>query len=192
MSDPFFDPFALQPEPIDFPVPQHEASASTETMSSVDSLKAPSVRERLMGNSGKKRGERLSVTSEAKEQKPVPPNKPGQYVKPLEEMYTALGVFAMPFHPNFGLTMLGPCRPPQEGEPEPDSVATNCAKAVDLAAQRSPAVRRMLESFMTASTLGTVVAAHVPLFLALAAGTKLDPGAAMERFLARQQKQDDE
>lgn len=178
MTSPF-DPFALQPQPVDdFMVPQHEASTVV-----VDE-KPPTVRERLMGNRSP-RQRRTSTEDKKANDKKAPPVEPGKYVQPMQDFYEMVGIVAMPFHPRFGMTMLNPAREPTEDETakgiEPPSTARNCALAWDAAAQQSEAVRRALDKFMTASVMGTLFAAHAPLFMALASGTRLDPSQLMNR-----------
>lgn len=177
-----FDPFAMQPEPVeDFTVPDHEASAV------VVAEEQPSVRQRLMNNGGRARRGRPPSTEDKKanDKKPAPPNEPGKYVQPMQDLYEGIGIFTMPFHPRFGMTMLSPYREPNEEEKakgvEPPSVARNCALAWDAAAQQSEGVRRALDRFLTVGVMGTLMTAHIPLFMAVAAGTKLDPMAMMNR-----------
>jgi hypothetical protein len=184
MTDPnLFDPFAMQPEPVaEFTTPDHNAS------SVVLSEKPPTVRERLMANAGgnRRRGRPSNADKEANAKKAAPPVEPGKYVQPMQDFYEAVGIFALPFHPRFGMTMLNPAREASEEEAakgtEPPSVARNCALAWDAAAQQSEGVRRALDRFLTVGVLGALVTAHVPIFMALAAGTKLDPNVMMENF----------
>lgn len=122
--------------------------------------------------------------------KPPPPNVPGQFVEPLTELYGAVAFVCMPFKPRVSMVIMGPCKMPTEAEPEPLSVAENCALAWDKAAQSNATIRRMLASGLTATVIGTLIAAHVPILAAALEGTslaeKLDPTAAVEAFLKRQ------
>lgn len=187
MSEPFPDLSFVQPQPVDdFTVPNHQASTV------VTAEKEPSVRERLMANGGRNRRGRPSNAEKALNKKPDPPNEPGKYVQPMQDFYEGVGFFAMPFHPRLGMTLLNPAREANEEELkkgiEPPSVAANCAKAWDDAAQQSPAVRRALDRFLTVGVMGALITAHVPIFMALASGTKLDPMVMMENFRRQQEE----
>ncbi len=188
MTSPF-DPFALQPQPVDdFVVPEHEASTV------VVAEKPKTVRERLMLNGGS-RQRRTSTEDKKANTTKAPPVEPGKYVKPIQDFYESVGFLAMPFHPRLGMTLLSPAGELSEedikkGKTEPPSVAANCAVAWDNAAQQSETIRKALDRFLTVGIMGALVTAHVPIFMALAAGTKMDPMAMMENF--RQSKVEDD
>ena len=190
MTDPF-----PEPEPLDltgltatplplfdpFTVPNHRASdgASTE-----DAPKS-TVRERLMG--------RTRTTTEkprnVKTTKKVVPNVPGQFIEPLTDFYNGLAMAVMPFKPQVSMTLISPCREPRdESDVDIPTVAENCARAWDEAAQRSESVRRMLDGFNGVSVWGGLIAAHMPLVMALG----FNPAGAMENMLKRQQREGDD
>lgn len=131
-----------------------------------------------------------------KEKKSVP-NVPGQFIEAVEDFYNLMGMVAMPFDPEFAMTMVSPHKEPTPENPEPPTVAHRCAVAWDEAAQRSESVRRMLDSFTTATVWGALAAAHAPLLLILAKnhtpfGARLDPARAMEDMLRKRAAQEEE
>lgn len=117
------------------------------------------------------------------------PNIPGQFIEPLTDLYNGLAFVAMPFKPSVSMALLAPSKKPTEDNPTPLTVAENCAKAWDEAAQRSESVRRFLDSMMTASVWGGLIAAHIPLAAALLEGSslaeKMNPATAMDAYLRR-------
>lgn len=164
----------LQPEPVEIPppiVPDHTAS---------DDTPRPFTR-----RSTKDRVSR--VTSKPK--KPVPPYQPGKVRKAVINGYGGLAFFIMPLKPNVALAMMGPAKAPTEEDPQPISVIENCADAWEAAAEQFPWVRQMFETSTNLAIITALVAAHVPMILALMEGTplaeKLNPAAAMEAMLRR-------
>src|SRR5215211_81824 len=145
-TDQPFDPNTLSAEPADMPTrhvtPNHHASAGTVA----DKPKRPGI----FG------GERSTKERPAK---PTIANKPGQFVKPLTELYLGAALIAMPFDAELATIIMGPSDPNDDDSP---SVAEKCAQAWDKAAQQSPAVRRMLHSLLTVSVWGALVGAHMP------------------------------
>ena len=111
----------------------------------------------------------------------------------LTDFYNGVALLAMPFDPELTMVMTGPCRSPKEDE-SPDkvpSVAENCARTLDEAAQHSESLRRMLANFTTVSVWGAVIAAHLPILAIVAKnhtplGEKADPAKAMEAVLRRE------
>lgn len=130
-----------------------------------------------------------------KEKKQVP-NRPGQFIAPVEDFYNLLGMVAMPFDPEFSMAMVSPHKEPTIEEPDPPTTAHRCAVAWDEAAQRSESVRRMLDNFTTVTVWGALAAAHAPLLLILAKnhtsfGARLDPATAMEDMLRKRAAQEE-
>lgn len=168
MSEPL-DLSGLSAEPTDMghAVPNHRASAGRDTPPTEDKPK----------RRGFLTGERQP--RQRRQTKPAPPNIPGQYVQPLTDIYLGAAMLAMPFKPRVAITIMAPVGVPTEDTPNPPTVAQNCAEAWDKAAQRSPAVRRFLDGMLTASVAGTLIAAHLPIVLALLADSpisdKIDP-----------------
>lgn len=86
--------------------------------------------------------------------KPVPPAPRGGLRKPLEDMYTGMGMMMMPFDPSCGKVII--------------EAAPRCAETLDELAKTNPAVRRILISLVTTSALGAVIMAHAPILMAIA------------------------
>lgn len=185
---PDFVPYHTDSDP-DFIAP--DFTASSDSPNRTRTQEPPlTLRERLQGmrdkTSDKPRNVRLP-----KEKKSVP-NVPGQFIEPVEDFYNLMGMVAMPFDPEFSMTLMSPHKEATAEEPEPPTVAHRCAVAWDEAAQRSESVRRALDRFTTATVLGTLVAAHAPLLLVLAKnhtpfGARLDPAKAMEDMLRKRE-----
>jgi hypothetical protein len=184
-----FDLSTVDPEPVVFGVPEYKIESSGRD--APDSRPPKTMRERLAAlKEGKKPPASRNVKKTAKE--PVP-NKPGQFIEPLTDFYNFVALAAMPFDPEVTMVITGPCRAPKEDEDpsQVPSVADNCARTLDEAAQRSESLRRVLASFTTASVWGAVIAAHVPILAVVAKnhtplGEKADPAKAMEVMLKRE------
>jgi hypothetical protein len=166
--------------------PNHHATVDGEVQEAPKP--ASPFRERFLKNKPPK--DSVRDTRPLKAQKVVP-NKPGQFVEPLTDFYNTMALVAMPFKPEVSMAILGPCRPQTEDEVakdvQPPTVAENCARAWDEGAQRSESLRRVLDTFLTVGVVGTIIAAHTPIIMALA-GDKLNPAAAMEAMLRREAK----
>lgn len=125
-----------------------------------------------------------------REAKPVPPYREGMYLQPMQEFYEFLAMVLMPLRPKAAMYLAMPetLRDSETGEfTEGKTGAQKCAEAWDNAAKKSPAVRRMLESFLVVSVWGTLVAVHIPLFIGLAdKGGEENMFAGMEAFLKQQ------
>lgn len=89
-----------------------------------------------------------------KETSPLPPRRKGQFVEPLENMYGSMGLVLMPFRPLTAQATM--------------ENAHNCAVAVDEWAYQNEAVRRIIHKLVTASAMGAVITAHLPILMALA------------------------
>lgn len=90
----------------------------------------------------------------AKVKKPDPPTPRGGLRKPLEDLYTGLGMMMIPFDPSCGKVII--------------EAAPRCAETLDDLAKTNPAVRRILISLVTTSALGAVIMAHAPILMAIA------------------------
>lgn len=105
--------------------------------------------------------------------KTAPPYKAGALVEPLTKVYAAFGLGLMPFAP----TAAGAIA--ENGE--------SCAEAWDEWAKTSPAVRRLLYPLLNVSGGAKVLAAHLPILLAVvmerAAGTNF--ADQVERYLSQ-------
>lgn len=146
---------------------------------------------RLNGN----RRSRTKTTNETrppKPRKPAPPYQAGLVRERMLGMYGALAFGVMPFKPGVAATIMSPAKPPTEEDPNPQSVAENCADAWEAAAKVYPWVRQMMEGGEKIAVIVGLVVAHGPIFAAMIEGTplaeRLSPAAAMEAFLRRQQE----
>jgi hypothetical protein len=186
-TNPVADLFNVPLEPSTPPhqVPNHHATVDGD----IETPKPASpFRERFLKNKDKTTPVR--DTRPAKSHKMVP-NKPGQFVEPLTDFYNTVALVLMPFKPEVSMTIIGPSRPQSDEEVrkdiQPPTVAENCARAWDEGAQRSESLRRVLDGFLTVGVVGTIIAAHTPIIMAIA-GDKLNPAAAMEAMLRREAK----
>jgi hypothetical protein len=183
------DFFDLTPETVPFErvVPNHKATVDSDTPIEEPPKRSP-LRDRILkGSSDKPRDTR------AKPAKKSVPNVPGQFVEPLTDFYNGAAMLLMPFKPAVSMAIIGPARTPTQEELEQSadipSVAENCARAWDEAAQRSESVRRMIDGFLTVGVWGALIAAHVPILVAVAGDNpKFNPAAAMEAMLRKQQE----
>jgi hypothetical protein len=88
--------------------------------------------------------------------KKPPPAKPrtGSLVKPFTDFYTSIGAFIVPFDQPCGMAVVNNAEP--------------CARALENLARENPAVRRALLALVETSVWGQVIAAHLPIMLAIA------------------------
>lgn len=172
-------------------LPNHHAG--TERSHEGTEAQRQTVRERLMGATRRDNG-----SAKPRNVKPAKPRKqianvPGQFIEPLTNFYNGMAFAMMPFKPVVAVALLSPSAEPTEANPEPLTVAENCAKAWDEAAQRSESVRRFLDGMVGVSVWSQLLAAHAPLIGALMEGTsiaeKFNPAAAMEAMLKRRAEQ---
>lgn len=135
-GQPEFDFAGLQPETV----PTNEAPPSFEAP------RKPSFWDRMFKNN--------KTTKKApRERKPVPMPR-GGLRKPLEDLYTSLGMMMMPFDESCARVII--------------EAAPRCAESLDDLAKTNPAVRRLLISLVTTSALGAVIMAHAPIVMAVA------------------------
>lgn len=178
-TEPELDLSSLNVVPADAPefvVPNHRATADPSTVEP----ERKSVRDRLMGTKTKTEPRNVKVPKPRK----VVPNRPGQFIEPLETFYNTMAMVLMPFKPEVSMVIMSPAGPSTEDGVEPPTVARNCAVAWDEAAQRSEVVRNFLDSFTTISVAGKLLAAHAPIALALMP-PRFSPAQAMEDMLKR-------
>lgn len=97
---------------------------------------------------------KTSRVRQPRPRKVAPPAPRGGLRKPLEDMYTGLGMMFMPFDPSCGKVII--------------EAAPRCAETLDELAKTNPAVRRILISLVTTSALGAVIMAHAPILMAIA------------------------
>lgn len=140
------------------------------------------------------RRERITERVTSAPAKPVkePASKPGEFVGPLEELYALAGLGVSMFDSD------GVCGPAIANS------AHDAAVAWDELAQKNPAVRRSLRKLTQGSAWGTVLAAHLPIAIAIAGAhmpkggmpgplkTLVDNDAAQkEKAAAEQQERND-
>jgi hypothetical protein len=123
-----------------------DSFADTEQTTPNARASRPGFRERLKGE----KNERQSKASTR-----VPPKRKDEFVQPLTEMYTMLGVAITPFDSHCGPIVI------QQAEP--------CARSLDELAAKNEAVRKALRGLTSASALGNVIMAHAPIIIAVAA-----------------------
>lgn len=104
--------------------------------------------------SKKRKARTIEERKARKAPKPMPKTPVGGLRKPLEDMYTGMGMMLMPFDPSCGKVII--------------EAAPRCAETLDDLAKTNPAVRRILISLVTTSALGAVIMAHAPILMAIA------------------------
>lgn len=174
----------------DVPIPDHSASKNLYDApleeSSNGRTKSGPTRTGSLFRASRPAEKRAKATKS-----PPPENRPGQFIQPLEDLYTLIAVGVMPFKPAVSMTILGPA---QEGGEK--TVARNCAEAWDELAQKNESVRRALKTLTTAGVYGAIVMAHAPIAMAAMQGTEIEkrfnPAAAMEDMLRKQAEEDTE
>lgn len=85
--------------------------------------------------------------------KPAIPKRKGQFVQPLTNMYTSVGIMLMPFDSVCANAVI--------------QSAEDCAKALDDLAYQNDAVRRVIYGLVQTSAVGVVIAAHAPILMAI-------------------------
>ena len=184
MTEPFDFLNGVNPEPIDEPVTVPDWKAADDEKPSASKLFS-----RKPGVNGRTR------TRAPKTEKPAPPYQPGRVYDAVLETYGAVAFGLMPFKPNVALTIMSPAKEPTEDEPNPKTVAENCAEAWEQAAKHYPWVRRMVEGGVGFAVIMALITAHAPIFAAAVQGTplaeKLSPAAATEAMLRRQAEKEE-
>lgn len=132
---------SLQPEPTtEFGVPDHNASKDKSRLLSFG-RPGNGVR------AGKAKKEESAFLASFN------PKRRGQFVKPLADMYTMVGMTVLTFDMTCGQTII--------------ENAERCAKTLDDLAYKNDAVRRVLISLVTTSIWGAVIVAHAPIIFAI-------------------------
>jgi len=148
MSDEFVTP---QPENgetngFDFSALSADQVPTEEMPPSFEPPRKPRWWERKLKNGSEPR--------KPKVRKPAPSMPRGGLRKPLEDLYTGLGMMLMPFDPSCAKVII--------------EAAPKCAESLDDLAKTNPAVRRILISLVTTSAWGSVIMAHAPIIMAVA------------------------
>jgi hypothetical protein len=125
---------------------QDEVSPQSEADSIRPRPPRPSWQDKLAGR---------KVPRAERPPKPVPPKpKAGTLVKPFTDLYTSVGTMILPFDQVCGMAVI--------------NNAEDCAKALDSAARENPAMRRVLLGLIQTSIWGQLIAAHLPIMMAIA------------------------
>lgn len=141
---------ALEAAQGGFGVPDASANADNEAPPS-----AP-PRVPLRPGARRERGRRATDSTKEKARKspsPLPPYREGMFVQPLTELYGFLGMGIMAFDPMCGTAVI--------------TSAEQCAVSLDKLAKQNHAVRRVLVAVTQTSALSAVVAAHMPILMAV-------------------------
>lgn len=81
------------------------------------------------------------------------PNRKGQFVEPLTQLYAGIGTTVILFDPVCGQAIL--------------QSAPKCAESIDELAYRNEAVRRAVFALTQTSAIGAVLVAHLPIIMAV-------------------------
>lgn len=125
-------------------------------------------------SASKRRGRPIAKTTAAKDKpkSPLPPKRKGQFVEPLIQLYGFAGLALLPVDPICGAAII--------------KAAPACAEALDELAYRNEAVRRVLHTLVSGSAVGAVIAAHIPILIAIARhhvpGVEQNAGAMLDGF----------
>lgn len=130
------------------PGPEFDPTAESETRDSV-----------LNFITGRPRNEKTkrkhTGTRPPKPPKVVPPKpRPGSLKKPLQDMYATIGMTVTMFDPVCGQAII--------------ANAEACATALENMARENEAVRRVIMSLVQTSIWGQLIAAHMPILVAIA------------------------
>jgi hypothetical protein len=150
-----FDPSKLDVQSV--PVPNHFASADDDDAVRLINGTPPSpggrMRKRFLPGAGSKdqgtRKER-KIPGEEKVKRPVPP-MPRNLAASVEKMYGGIALAVMPLDPDLATAIM--------------MSATKAAEAWEELARQNHAVRRVLLAMIETTALGTLIAAHVPIFV---------------------------
>lgn len=146
MSEPAIDfdvisPQDLPPEDDSFSVPDHTASRDERrSFASYIGKQKERTEERT------RRGR--------KPKKPVSRAKKGAFTEPLMQMYGIAGMAVFMRDQHCGQAIF--------------DNAEKCAEALDELAYQNEAVRRVMDALVSTTAIGTVIAAHVPIIMAVA------------------------
>ena len=94
--------------------------------------------------------------------------KPGKYVEPVEDIYNFASLALMPFAPNTSMVFQEQVEVGTKDDPEQITVAENCARHWDKAAETNPKIRRMLDKFLGGGALMGLAMAHAPIIVSAA------------------------
>jgi hypothetical protein len=193
-------PDAIPAAPV---VPNHRASRDSLDPSLADPFAKtePTRGGNLFRRAAKQDGKPAQPRAK-RQSAPPPPVVKGEFVQPLEDIYSTLAMALLPLKPTVAMAIVSPVREQTEEEKkadiQPPTVAHNCAVAWDEVAQKNESVRRVLKSMTTIGVWGGLVMAHAPILAAVMAETPtgasfaplFNPAAAAEQ-IAKQAAEDD-
>jgi hypothetical protein len=132
MTEPLGD-FVPQDEPVDFVKPQPDLSEQPKSKPTLASRLRP----------------RSKMDGPPKTPKSTTSYRSGMFVRPLEDIYTGIGMMTMPFDAPCGQVVI--------------QQAHDCAVSLDELAKENETVRRILMGIVTTSVTGKVILAHAPI-----------------------------
>lgn len=145
IPEPEFDFNSVEPIPLEFPPRGTDAKQPPLTSFDTPAPVKKSWREKLFGSPPQNKPKRPKL----------PKREPKGGLKPaLEQIYMLVGMGLMPVRPTVGKAII-------EAAPE-------CAESLVKYAETNPAFKRFLINFVSTSDLGKVIAAHAPIFIAIA------------------------
>lgn len=162
VTTPLIDLGALKPEPLGDGIPDFHASSGESGEPRVSpSSDSPGVETRpgLLGR------RRAASPPKSKTAKQSVPKLPVGARKKIADAYRFIGAFMTPFDEVIAEEIV--------------SQADACAEAVYNLAQENEEVRRVIYGFITTSVWGAVVAAHLPIMLAVTARKASNPKLKM-------------
>lgn len=150
-------------QPIDFgglefsDAPMPDASASADFVSDSPPEPQPGGFRGFASRSARAGARTRKAKTEPKKDFPLLvqsiPNRKGQFVEPLTQIYAGIGTAVIMFDPVCGQAIL--------------TSATKCAETIDELAYKNEAVRRAVWALTQTSLWGAVIVAHMPIVMAV-------------------------
>lgn len=136
----------------DAPLPDHTLTADDEPELTERSSKRTS---RLLDLGKSRPSDKSTPRAErpSKQKKPVVPMPRGGFVEPLMEMYGFIALGLMAVDPQCAMAIM--------------EAAPKAAESLDALAKKNPGVRRVLVMLTQTSAWGAVIAAHMPIIVAI-------------------------
>lgn len=191
MTDPFDDlPDAVSAPPV---VPNHRASR--DPFDPFPDVENRPTRGLNIFKGAAKTGRTPREPRAKRPTTPPPPVNKGEFVQPLEDIYSTIAMALLPLKPTVAMAIVSPVRAQTDEELkadiQPPTVAHNCAVAWDEVAQKNESVRRVLKQMTTIGVWGGLIMAHAPILAAVMAETPagaafapmFNPAAGAEAFL---------
>lgn len=127
----------------DFGIPDTDATAGTDSVKMSEPIGKTKSAAKAARN----------AMAEKLADKPLPPKRKGQFVKPLEQLYVGVGMSLILIDPTCAAAIM--------------NSANKCAVSIDELAYVNPQVRRIVAALLDTSAIGAVVFAHMPIMLAV-------------------------